>query len=118
MIKHTLGRGSGSFFGGLLIGQFGTRDAFRYMGLLAVVGGITYGILHLVWLRKFDHNMDDCDDDTDGVESTETNKLTEPATKDQGTSMSLERLSLMIKYNQIGSLTSLPRSSRVSCTKQ
>lgn len=86
------------------------------MGLLAVVGGIAYGILHLVWLRKFDHNMDDSEDETDGgVESAETNKLTEPpATKDQGTSMSLERLSLMIKYNQIGSLTSLPRSSRVS----
>lgn len=33
--------------------------------------------------------------------------------RDQGTQMSLERLSLMIKYNQIGSLTSLPRGSKV-----
>uniref|UniRef100_A0A1A9WZP3 Major facilitator superfamily associated domain-containing protein n=1 Tax=Glossina brevipalpis TaxID=37001 RepID=A0A1A9WZP3_9MUSC len=112
MAHFSLGRGSGSFFGGLLIGQFGTRDAFRYMGLLAVVGGIAYGILHLVWLRKFDHNMEDSEDEGEGVETGETDKLTEPATKEQGTSMSLERLSLMIKYNQIGSLTSLPRGSR------
>lgn len=34
-------------------------------------------------------------------------------TKDQGTTMSQERLSLMIKFNQIGSLTSLPRGSKV-----
>lgn len=111
------GRGSGSFTGGLLIGQFGTRDAFRYMGLLAVVGGIAYGLLHLVWLRKFDHNMDDSEDEVEAVEAAEageTEKLTEPTTKEQGTSMSLERLSLMIKYNQIGSLSSLPRGSRVS----
>lgn len=45
---------------------------------------------------------------------TETKEADEPKTKDQGTSMSQERLSLMIKYNQIGSLTSLPRGSRVS----
>ncbi|XP_073826978.1 uncharacterized protein isoform X2 [Musca autumnalis] len=115
MAHFSLGRGSGSFTGGLLIGQFGTRDAFRYMGLLAVVGGIAYGILHLVWLRKFDHNMDDTEDEVEAVEAVEageTEKLTEPPTKEQGTSMSLERLSLMIKYNQIGSLSSLPRGSR------
>ncbi|XP_058980577.1 uncharacterized protein LOC101900156 isoform X2 [Musca domestica] len=115
MAHFSLGRGSGSFTGGLLIGQFGTRDAFRYMGLLAVVGGIAYGILHLVWLRKFDHNMDDTEDEVEAaeaVEAGETEKLTEPPTKEQGTSMSLERLSLMIKYNQIGSLSSLPRGSR------
>lgn len=53
--------------------------------------------------------------DDDAVEEGETDKLTnEPKTKDQGTGMSLERLSLMIKYNQIGSLTSLPRGSKVT----
>lgn len=82
------------------------------MGLLAVVGGIAYGLLHLAWLRKFDHNIDDCEEEAEVMENGETEKLTEPATKEQGTSMSLERLSLMIKYNQIGSLTSLPRGSR------
>ncbi|XP_030383555.1 uncharacterized protein LOC115631057 isoform X2 [Scaptodrosophila lebanonensis] len=111
MAHFSLGRGSGSFTGGLLIGQFGTRDAFRYMGLLAVVGGIAYGLLHLIWLRKFDHTTEDSEEE-EAVENGETDKLTEPATKEQGTSMSLERLSLMIKYNQIGSLSSLPRGSR------
>ncbi|XP_030241784.1 uncharacterized protein LOC108649840 isoform X1 [Drosophila navojoa] len=112
MAHFSLGRGSGSFTGGLLIGQFGTRDAFRYMGLLAVVGGIAYGLLHLIWLRKFDHTAEESEEEAETVEAGETEKLTEPATKEQGTSMSLERLSLMIKYNQIGSLSSLPRGSR------
>lgn len=112
MAHFSLGRGSGSFTGGLLIGQFGTRDAFRYMGLLAVVGGIAYGLLHLIWLRKFDHTTEESEEEVEAVEAGETEKLTEPATKEQGTSMSLERLSLMIKYNQIGSLSSLPRGSR------
>ncbi|KPU74008.1 uncharacterized protein Dana_GF15870, isoform C [Drosophila ananassae] len=112
MAHFSLGRGSGSFTGGLLIGQFGTRDAFRYMGLLAVVGGIAYGLLHLIWLRKFDHTTEESEEEVEAVENGETEKLTEPATKEQGTSMSLERLSLMIKYNQIGSLSSLPRGSR------
>ncbi|XP_055687030.1 uncharacterized protein LOC129792220 [Lutzomyia longipalpis] len=110
MAHFSLGRGSGSFFGGLLIGHVGTRDAFRYMGLMAVVGGIIYGLLHLIWLRKFDqqeHLKEDCE------ENGESEKLTEPKTKDQGTTMSQERLSLMIKFNQIGSLTSLPRGSKM-----
>lgn len=79
------------------------------MGLLAVIGGVIYGLLHLIWLRKFDNK----DDDDGAVESAEAEKLTEPKYKDQGTTMSQERLSLMIKYNQIGSLTSLPRGSKV-----
>lgn len=117
LLNFSKGRGSGSFCGGLLIGHVGTRDAFRYMGLLAVVGGIAYGLLHLIWLRKFDHQIDD-KDDIDTTENGETEKLTEPTKKDQATSMSQERLSLMIKYNQIGSLTSLPRGSRVNYNKR
>lgn len=95
-----------------MIGFVGTREAFRYMGLLAVIGGICYGLLHMLWLRKFDHREED---DT-AVESGEAEKLTQPEAKykDQGTTMSQERLCLMIKYNQIGSLTSLPRGSKVS----
>lgn len=85
------------------------------MGLLAVVGGIAYGLLHLVWLRKFDSCPDDEEsENAEKGEANEKDKFIEPTTKDQGTSMSLERLSLMIKYNQIGSLLSLPRGSRVS----
>uniref|UniRef100_A0A182IT32 Major facilitator superfamily associated domain-containing protein n=1 Tax=Anopheles atroparvus TaxID=41427 RepID=A0A182IT32_ANOAO len=112
MAHFSLGRGSGSFFGGFLIGEVGTREAFRYMGLVAVAGGLAYKFIHAIWLRKYDNP--DADEET--IEKGEAEKLynegDEPKTKDQGTSMSQERLSLMIKYNQIGSLTSLPRGSR------
>lgn len=113
MAHFSLGRGSGSFCGGFLIGQVGTREAFRYMGIFAVLGGCAYYALHLLWLKKFDASADK--DDQEGTENGETEKLTsEPKMKDQGTTMSQERLSLMIKFNQIGSLTSLPRGSKVS----
>ena len=113
MAHFSLGRGSGSFCGGFLIGHVGTREAFRYMGLLAVVGGVCYYFIHLIWLKKFDvHNVSEEQD----LDYNESEKLTspEPKTKEQGTTMSQERLSLMIKYNQIGSLTSLPRGSKVN----
>lgn len=55
MAHFSLGRGSGSFCGGFLIGHVGTREAFRYMGLLAVLGGCCYYAIHLLWLKKFDH---------------------------------------------------------------
>ena len=48
------GRGSGSFLGGLLIGTVGTRKAFRIMGLMACAGGTLYGLLHMLWLNKYD----------------------------------------------------------------
>ncbi|XP_050076888.1 uncharacterized protein LOC126564028 isoform X2 [Anopheles maculipalpis] len=112
MAHFSLGRGSGSFFGGFLIAEVGTREAFRYMGLVAVAGGLAYKFIHSIWLRKYDNP----DADEEAIEKGEAEKLytdgDEPKTKDQGTSMSQERLSLMIKYNQIGSLTSLPRGSR------
>lgn len=38
----------------LNIGEVGTRDAFRYMGLVAIAGGIAYKIIHIIWLKKFD----------------------------------------------------------------
>lgn len=57
MAHFSLGRGSGSFCGGFLIGHVGTREAFRYMGLLAVVGGCCYYAIHLLWLKKFDVNV-------------------------------------------------------------
>ncbi|XP_055593474.1 uncharacterized protein LOC129744793 isoform X2 [Uranotaenia lowii] len=113
MAHFSLGRGSGSFFGGFLIGEVGTREAFRYMGLVAVAGGLAYKFIHAIWLRKYD-NPEAEEEDT---ENGEAEKLTEePKTKDQGTWMSQERLTLMIKYNQIGSLTSLPRGSRGDVT--
>lgn len=122
MAHFSLGRGSGSFCGGFLIGHVGTREAFRYMGLMAVIGGLGYFVIHVLWLRHID--LTDYDDEPSmggAGDAGETEKLTgagsdapaEPKTKDMGTGMSQERLSLMIKYNQIGSLTSLPRGSKV-----
>lgn len=55
MAHFSLGRGSGSFFGGFLIGEVGTREAFRYMGLVAVAGGLAYKFIHSIWLRKYDN---------------------------------------------------------------
>lgn len=112
MAHFSLGRGSGSFFGGFLIGNVGTREAFRYMGLMAVVGGVLYYGLYLIYLKKFDI-VDNDKDDQMAAENGESEKLTEPKTRDQGTEMSQERLSLWVKYNQIGSLASLPRGSKV-----
>ena len=48
------GRGSGSFIGGLLIGSYGTRQSFRLMGLLGILSGTVYGLLHCMWLYKFE----------------------------------------------------------------
>lgn len=57
MAHFSLGRGSGSFVGGFLIAEVGTREAFRYMGLVAVAGGIAYKTIHTIWLRKYDHHV-------------------------------------------------------------
>lgn len=37
-----------------MIGEVGTRDAFRYMGLIAVAGGIAYKLIYYIWLKRFD----------------------------------------------------------------
>ncbi|XP_068917217.1 major facilitator superfamily domain-containing protein 6-A isoform X2 [Tenebrio molitor] len=96
MAHFSIGRGSGSFVGGHVIAKFGIRQGFRVMGLVAVISGIIYALLHILWLRKVDKSDEDLKDD-------------EPKFKDQGTMVSFERLSLVIEYNQIGSLTSLGR---------
>lgn len=112
MAHFSLGRGSGSFAGGFLIGEVGTRDAFRYMGLVAVAGGFAYKITHAIWLKKFDQT----EDDPDILETGEGEKLqSEPKMRDASTSMSQEHLPLMLKYGQMGSLTSLSRSKVSFC---
>lgn len=64
-----IGRGSGSFGGGLLIASLGTREAFRYMGLIAFLGGVLYGALHYFWLRKINMSgmREVCEQDTGKV---------------------------------------------------
>lgn len=49
-----VGRGSGSFIGGHLIKWVGIRQAFRLMGLAAMISGGMYVLIHIAWLRKFD----------------------------------------------------------------
>lgn len=63
---------------------------------------------------------EDEDNPEDAAESGEAEKLTKPGMVDAGTSMvdastsmSQERLFLMVRFNQIGSLSSLPRGSKV-----
>ncbi|XP_055641757.1 uncharacterized protein LOC129778711 [Toxorhynchites rutilus septentrionalis] len=57
MVHFCLGKGFGSVFGGFLIAQFDTKMAFRYMGYFAVVCGVCYKFLHLVWLKKYDKHQ-------------------------------------------------------------
>ncbi|XP_047984965.1 uncharacterized protein LOC125225342 [Leguminivora glycinivorella] len=112
MAHFSLGRGSGSFGGGLLIASLGTREAFRYMGLIAFLGGIIYGLLHYFWLRHINMTTLGRPSEQDN-ESGEGDKLNgEPLRKDAETMISLERLHIITRYNPLGSLHSLPRGSR------
>ncbi|XP_022114941.1 uncharacterized protein LOC110993123 [Pieris rapae] len=112
MAHFSLGRGSGSFGGGLLIASLGTREAFRYMGLIAFLGGVLYGLLHYFWLRNI--NMKAMPEISEpDTESGEGDKLNgEPLRKDAETMISLERLHMITRYNPLGSLHSLSRGSR------
>lgn len=112
MAHFSLGRGSGSFGGGLLIASLGTREAFRYMGLIAFLGGVVYGLLHYFWLRNIaiPGTEDTSSQDTESGEGEKLNG--EPLKKDAETSMSLERLHMITRFNPLGSLHSLPRGSR------
>lgn len=107
MAHFSIGRGSGSFLGGHIIGEIGIRQAFRLMGLIAVVSGSIYWIMHFIWLRKYEEAIYDDGDDQDG-EKCEKSQPLEPKFKDAGTMVSMERLSLVVKYNH--SITSLGRS--------
>ncbi|KAF6212821.1 hypothetical protein GE061_010530 [Apolygus lucorum] len=103
MAHFSLGRGSGSFFGGILIGTVGTRQSFRVMGLVAVIGGFTYGVLHFFWLHKYSEEPETSKD------PSESEKLNEDEERRDAEALSgsLERLSLMIRFNHRGSLASL-----------
>ncbi|XP_073991086.1 uncharacterized protein isoform X2 [Rhodnius prolixus] len=111
MAHFSLGRGSGSFFGGLLIGTVGTRQSFRLMGLLAVSAGVIYGLMHFFWLHKYSETTEKSKD------SGEVEKLnSEDLEKDEKErlSESCERLSLMIRFNHRGSLSSLTDTRPIS----
>lgn len=59
MVAHySVGRGSGSFFGGHLIAKFGITISFRIMGAFAVCSGLLYTILHFLWLKKVEFRVE------------------------------------------------------------
>lgn len=59
MAHFSIGRGSGSFVGGHIIGKVGIRQAFKLMGMVAVTSGFSYALLHYFWLRKIDIKDDE-----------------------------------------------------------
>ncbi|KAL1115777.1 hypothetical protein AAG570_006067 [Ranatra chinensis] len=113
MAHFSLGRGSGSFGGGLLISTVGIRQAFRIMGTMSIGSGVLYGVMHFFWLHKYstqdeagsgDIFMREVEKINDDIEKDDKEKLSE----------SIERLSLMIRFNHRGSLASLTDHHRSS----
>ncbi|KAL1493310.1 hypothetical protein ABEB36_011388 [Hypothenemus hampei] len=109
MAHYSVGRGSGSFIGGHIISKFGIRQAFQIMGIVATASGLSYILLYKFWLKKYDELKEEVVDDWESKKL----KNGEPKYKDQETMVSFERLSIMVEYNQIGSLTSLGRNHLV-----
>ncbi|XP_023026240.1 major facilitator superfamily domain-containing protein 6 [Leptinotarsa decemlineata] len=110
MAHYSIGRGSGSFVGGHIIAKFGIQLAFRLVGVIAVCAGLLYAFLQYALLRNVTKIEDD--DDTSSEESLRFTEP-EPKFKDQGTMVSMERLSLVVEYNPSGSITSLGRRHSV-----
>ncbi|ENN74204.1 uncharacterized protein LOC109540938 [Dendroctonus ponderosae] len=110
MAHYSIGKGSGAFIGGHIISKFGIREAFQIMGVVAATSGVIYTIANRCWLNKQPIKLDE-----EIIDDPASKKLTntEPKFKDQGTMVSIERLSIMVEYNQIGSLTSLGRNHLV-----
>lgn len=50
------GRGSGSFVGGHIIAKYEIRNAFKLMGLVALISGFAYAVIQYGWLRKREKN--------------------------------------------------------------
>lgn len=114
MAHFSIGRGSGSFLGGYIIGKVGIRQAFKYMGLMSVFCGMIYVIIHYICLANVDFDTEK-DEEEKYAETCKVDvEPVEPKFKDQGTMVSYERLSLMIECNQIGSVSSLGKSREYS----
>ncbi|XP_052863851.1 major facilitator superfamily domain-containing protein 6-like [Anopheles cruzii] len=58
MVHFCLGKGIGAFVGGFLIARVGLRMAFRYVGYTAVGCGVTYKLVHLLWLHRYDQQQE------------------------------------------------------------
>nr|CAH0110425.1 unnamed protein product [Daphnia galeata] len=53
-VHYSFGRGLGSFIGGILMANYGTRNAFQIFGVGAGFAGVTYFILHRFYLVKIE----------------------------------------------------------------
>ncbi|KAI9554090.1 hypothetical protein GHT06_019362 [Daphnia sinensis] len=53
-VHYSFGRGLGSFVGGILMSNFGTRNTFQIFGTAAGFSGLTYFILHRFYLVKIE----------------------------------------------------------------
>ncbi|XP_049771164.1 uncharacterized protein LOC126136592 [Schistocerca cancellata] len=119
MSHFSLGRGSGSFFGGILIGKIGTRESFRAMGIIAIAGGVAYWLLHRYWLREVEirnrQRAVEVEEADEAAAATLQDKEGNTADRDpqKEVSISMERLSLVIELNHRGSLTSLDLGSQL-----
>ncbi|XP_065202542.1 uncharacterized protein LOC135832927 [Planococcus citri] len=113
MAHFSLGRGSGSFVGGCLIGQFGTRQSFRLMGIGGFITGLIYSLMYFTCLRSYDRKqmLKKSLEQDFTAEIMENGKEAEEklnAERRENEELA-ERLSLIIKLNHRGSLTSLDR---------
>lgn len=54
--SSTKGRGVGSFIGGIMMANFGTRMTFRVLGAGAGVCGIVYFLVHRFYLVKLENH--------------------------------------------------------------
>lgn len=48
------GRGVGSFIGGILMSNYGTRSAFQIFGTAAAICGVAYFVLYRLYLVKIE----------------------------------------------------------------
>ncbi|XP_063219814.1 uncharacterized protein LOC134529542 [Bacillus rossius redtenbacheri] len=104
MAHFSLGRGSGSYSGGLMIASLGTHQSFRIMGLFAISSGIAYGLLHYFWLHKVEAKYASKRASEDGCECEHFNSEVSvyPKHKDSDTSAECANLVPLENCENIG----------------
>jgi len=71
---YGVGRGSGSLIGGLMMGSFGARDTFRYMGIAAATAGIIYISVEKIFFRNPLTDKDEKAEEAERDKGKETHK--------------------------------------------
>lgn len=56
ILIRSIGRGVGSFAGGIMMANFGTRTTFRILGAGAGICGLVYFLLHRFYLARLEKN--------------------------------------------------------------